>query len=348
MDAPFKAHPAADLFPLIDGPEFDALCEDIRVNGLRDPIVRVWLENQGWFVLDGRNRLRACERVGVKPEWSNYGGDDPVAFVISKNLRRRHMNEGQRAMVAARLAKLSHGGDRKSDQAAKWPVDVPTQAEAAALLNVSERSLRRAKHVLEHGDPEAIAAIERGEMKVGTAEERCAMNTRERAAQQREQIKRLVGEGRGPKEIADQLGCSRSTVQDVKRELRDGPATTPARFVGADDDRAILELVREGLSTGEIAKRTGWSRDAIRAARARLGVSEKRPNERGSNGNGSPLAKLVSYAQEFGDAWELVLANPGAIDRATPEQRAELAEHLQALQLSTRRLIKRLSVKETA
>ena len=39
-----------------------------------------------------------------------FVGDDPVAFVVSANLRRRHMDENQRAMVAAKLANLPHGG----------------------------------------------------------------------------------------------------------------------------------------------------------------------------------------------------------------------------------------------
>lgn len=43
-------------------------------------------------------------------------------------------------MVAARLAKMEHGGDRRSDQPANLPLG-PTQAEAAQLLNVSERSV---------------------------------------------------------------------------------------------------------------------------------------------------------------------------------------------------------------
>ena len=57
-----KAHPLADLLPLIHGVEFDALVEDIREHGLRVPITIF-----DGKVLDGRNRVRACDAAGVEP-----------------------------------------------------------------------------------------------------------------------------------------------------------------------------------------------------------------------------------------------------------------------------------------
>jgi hypothetical protein len=56
------------------------------------------------------------------------------------NLKRRHLNESQRAMIAAKLANMPHGGDRKSDQAANLPL--VSQSAAAEMLNVSDRSIR--------------------------------------------------------------------------------------------------------------------------------------------------------------------------------------------------------------
>lgn len=90
-----------------------------------------------------------------------------MRFVIDKNLRRRHLKESQRATVAARLTTLKHGGDRRSDQAANLPV--VSQAAAAKLMNISERSVRSASTVLEKGIPEVVSAVERGEIAVSTA-----------------------------------------------------------------------------------------------------------------------------------------------------------------------------------
>jgi N6-adenosine-specific RNA methylase IME4 len=82
------------------------------------------------------------------------------------NLKRRHLSESQRAMVAAKLATFKHGGDRRSDQAANLQVD---RASAAKLLHVSERSVASAHEVRNHGAPELVSAVEHDDIAVSTA-----------------------------------------------------------------------------------------------------------------------------------------------------------------------------------
>jgi N6-adenosine-specific RNA methylase IME4 len=154
-------HPLADIFPLMEGEGFDALVASIKANGLREPIVI--FEDK---ILDGRNRDRACAAAGVDPVFAPFRGDDPVAFVVDANVHRRHLSESQRAIVAARLATLAHG-QRQSGRLAA----VPTQQEAAALLNVGERSVRRAAEVRDHGAPELQRAVEQGAIAVNAAAE---------------------------------------------------------------------------------------------------------------------------------------------------------------------------------
>lgn len=103
-------------------------------------------------------------------------GRDALAYVIDKNLHRRHLDEGQRAMVAGRLAKGSHGGVRlRVDQDANLQLDpalVPamTIAAAAKALNVSPRSVASARAVAEQGAPELVAAVDAGTVAVSAAE----------------------------------------------------------------------------------------------------------------------------------------------------------------------------------
>jgi protein gp37 len=95
-------NPAADLFPLVEGEELQELCADIKERGLQQPIV-IWRDGT---VLDGRNRLMACYRTNQEVVLERYEGDDPVQFSLSANLHRRHLNPGQRAVVALKVREL--------------------------------------------------------------------------------------------------------------------------------------------------------------------------------------------------------------------------------------------------
>ena len=146
-------HEIANIFPLMEGTELTELSADIKKNGLIDPI---WLyENK---ILDGRNRYRACQEVGVEPRFQSYPGNDPLQYVISLNLHRRHLNESQRAVVAARLANMQVGDNQYSGSA-----NMPTlsQSQAAKMLNVSERMVRTVK-AIEREAPERLSEINSG------------------------------------------------------------------------------------------------------------------------------------------------------------------------------------------
>lgn len=107
-----KFHELADAFPLIEGREFDELVADIKAYGLREPIVLLNDE-----ILDGRNRARACEAAGVEPNYTTYPGDDPVAYVISCDVRRRHLTGRQKRELIGRL--LEAGPERSNLQIAR-------------------------------------------------------------------------------------------------------------------------------------------------------------------------------------------------------------------------------------
>ena len=85
-------HKLADLFPLLEGPEYDALVADIKLNGQIYPI---WTYEDK--IIDGRNRWRACQDLGIDPYFEDYTGNNPRRFVISQNILRRHLTEFQRA-----------------------------------------------------------------------------------------------------------------------------------------------------------------------------------------------------------------------------------------------------------
>jgi hypothetical protein len=166
-----RAHPAAELFPMMPEEDLADLAEDIKANGQRHPIVVI--DGGGeWLILDGRNRYEACRIAGVTPSQTVWSGTDPIAFVLSLNLHRRHLTESQRAMVAAKIANLRKGGDRGNQHTGgKGPTGplATSVSDAASQLQVGERSVKRGRVVLEHGAPEVVAAVESGKVSVADA-----------------------------------------------------------------------------------------------------------------------------------------------------------------------------------
>jgi hypothetical protein len=156
----YQAHPAANIFPLMQGAAFAALVEDIRKNGLHEPIVM-----DGSAILDGRNRWRACRAARVVPtavQWDGVGS--ALDYVVSANLHRRQMSGSQRAMVGARIANMKHGGARRGDQAIKISLETVEVSckQAAAIVGSSTALVIRARTILRDGTDEEIAAIESG------------------------------------------------------------------------------------------------------------------------------------------------------------------------------------------
>lgn len=109
-----KAHPAADLFPMMTTEELQALAEDIKENGQIYPIIvtELWNEDETeheTVIVDGRNRYKACEMIGREPwtrpldsEETIMGhGRDVLSEVISLNAIRRNLTRSQKAVVAA-------------------------------------------------------------------------------------------------------------------------------------------------------------------------------------------------------------------------------------------------------
>lgn len=102
----YEINPAANVFPLLEGKEFKELVEDIRENGL---IVPILLDSEG-CIIDGRNRLRACNEAGVKPRFEQWKKDEtqnPWRYVWSVNKKRRHLPESQLAQCGVKMIKGS-------------------------------------------------------------------------------------------------------------------------------------------------------------------------------------------------------------------------------------------------
>jgi hypothetical protein len=217
------------------------LVEDIRHNGLAHPIV---CTSDG-VVLDGRNRLKACQVANVDPQFEVYAGSNPVGFIISSNLKRRQLNESQRALIASRLATLARGQRRAISESAeqaglpnnqmrKFADSDPvlTQAAAAAALNISKRSVQFARVVLDHGTPELIKAVEQGLLPVSTAA-RTAKPPKPRSASRQTSTKSAID-----------ISSIRSAFHHVEKSAASGNANNLRKWLG-ELQRAVGEALLE-------------------------------------------------------------------------------------------------------
>ena len=232
-----RAHPAAEAFPMMGDAELAELAEDIKANGLRTPVVVIDVAGET-LVLDGRNRLRAAHMAGLPTVASRlFDGPDPVAYVLSTNLHRRHLTESQRAMVGATLKRLLAVDAKERQRGGQGGVllmaNLPeakgaSRDKAAELVNVSPRLVQTAETVLEKGAPELVDAVRRGDVKVSTA----AVLTRLPAAEQAS----VVADGSAKARAAE----IRAPVADEEPDDGDEDEV----FVGDDDPPPARESER--------------------------------------------------------------------------------------------------------
>lgn len=180
----FEIHPLAELIPAMSDEEFTELRDDIRENGLREPVTLYKGK-----LLDGRHRARACEELGLEPATREYEGDAPADYVISLNLRRRHLTVGQRAMAALALLdyeteeaskRMAEGGKKSSpgrpekggqnSATLSEPAHKRATAEAGKKLGVSRDSVEKAR-ALTNNRPDLAEKVERGQISLNAAVE---------------------------------------------------------------------------------------------------------------------------------------------------------------------------------
>jgi N6-adenosine-specific RNA methylase IME4 len=178
---PIACHSISNIFPLLSEAELAELAADIRENGLLQPIFLY-----DGKILDGRNRYQACQLAGVQPRFEQFKGDDPLAFVISANLRRRHLNESQRGLIARRLATMRQGSRTDLQHSANLPE--VSQDKAAEMMNVSPRTVRTVTAV-EREAPDLIPQIEKGELSATGAMR--ALKERKREAAREENQRKI-------------------------------------------------------------------------------------------------------------------------------------------------------------
>jgi ParB-like chromosome segregation protein Spo0J len=312
-------HPVSALFPELPENEFEALVADIVQNGLREPI-----HVMGKAIIDGRHRYRACLAAGIEPQFVQVAEHaDLNALVISLNLRRRHLSESQRAMVAAKLASIERGHFNGNQHVVSANLPIPTlrQGAAADLLNVSERSLRNARTVQASGIPELASAVEQGDISVSAA----AAVARLPEPTQQEIVRRTPDEIRSiAREVRDRIhdagvvGPSAVRIFDkvaqeqkltgieqcavvyaIKADTPDLPTPSEARRIAIAGDPGLMVLASDGryhMAPGDPEENARFERWLVlREGLEPLGIMPLSPTE--------AIASIPAYQKQNVTAW---------------------------------------------
>jgi ParB-like chromosome segregation protein Spo0J len=174
-----QIHPDASTVRMMNEEEYAALRDDIAKNGQLVPATMC-----NGMLLDGRNRLKACEELGIGL-WVEQLGDsdtDTVAMVYSLNVTRRHLNTAERAFMGADMANLKHGKhDNRANQytgkskVEKSKMDLSTNGrkytrhEAATVVECSPQDITAARNVRRYA-PELEEKAKRNEIHIREAE----------------------------------------------------------------------------------------------------------------------------------------------------------------------------------
>lgn len=231
-------HPYSNYFPLMRGEEFQDLVSDIEENGLLEPIIRY--EGK---ILDGRNRWRACKKAGVTPEFTEYEGDSPIAYVISMNARRRHMEPAQLALCVREM---------------KGELQEEIREELSAYKSEIASSQERDETGFSGGVDDGAAA---GTSSPGRWTERAA----EASGTSTDTVRRV---DRVAREAEDPDSPVREEAQEMVEEIREGN-------LGAKPAEQKIKRLKEEKQNGGKSE----SERRAEAAREKLAEAERAGNE---------------------------------------------------------------------
>ncbi len=237
------AHPLAEILPMMRDDEMNELTESIDCVGQQEPVVM--FEGK---VLDGRNRVEACRRLGCPVEARSFSGTniDALEFVTDSNLQRREMTASQKACAAVDLIPHLREGvqeerrkkitqralereKRRRDPAAGpdpcinagiCSDEITTADIAANILAVSTRYVNYAQQ-LKSQRPVVFAAVKAG-AKTLTAAMNETQGTKDsefkRLRNARRSVSRLVTQVEGYPEVCDLLTQALARLEELQKQ----------------------------------------------------------------------------------------------------------------------------------
>jgi ParB-like nuclease domain len=256
-----KRHPLSADLPAMPAGEFAALVDDIKAHGQRVPVTV--FEGQ---VLDGWHRYRACVELGLSPTLEKFTGTvkKAAAFVVSLNVRRRHLDTGQIAVFTAEhllphleAVARKRQGRKKNIREADLCVPGHTSrrvagqraaADAAKTVGISPSSVARAKRVLTHGTGAEIAALRNGSRPL----RRIAEAVQERTQKLKTNVRKTLKSTEAtlmPPPPPEVIPALTALCRDLYKHISGWPGDHPKYLIGLLESAVALGRITFGVRT---------------------------------------------------------------------------------------------------
>jgi len=185
------------VFPM-SSDEYNTLKESIRQSdGLWIPIIC----NVEGIILDGHHRFRACVELKIKPKAVVKEFENKLLekkFVIECNLKRRQLNDFQRAELGMTLLEIEHelAQQRQIDAGDNKPL-APNDAKGkttqiiAKQIGMSGTTFERAKKIIEKAPEEIKKKLRTNDARTSITKEYQNIVKAEKKEKRQEQIKEL-------------------------------------------------------------------------------------------------------------------------------------------------------------
>lgn len=224
-ERPLEQHPLSAAFPAMPANELGALALDIQTHGQREPAVML-----DGMVLDGWHRYLACQQVGAEFRSVPFDGADPVAFVLSRNLHRRHLTVAQRVTAVAECAKWATVG-RPENRGSASPILTTRQIAEAA--DASEKTVKQVKAAIRAGLGDALRS---GDVSAERAAEIAKLPKAKRA--------KALKEPKPPKEKKPRVVIAERKFEKLYEEVKAELAETKEALAALADTAASVEAFK--------------------------------------------------------------------------------------------------------
>jgi hypothetical protein len=302
-EAQLPFHDDAALFPLMEEEELRSLADDILAHGQRNPARRY-----NGKIIDGRNRVLACDLAGVEPwiiDWEGPG--DPLDYIVSENLYRRHLTTAQKAAIGVDLKeklaermrlKQREGGRQGGERAGRGrPLAAVEEPSASAKGNAPTA---------------AAAGADSLGPKTGQAKPRAAKASQEAAAK--------LGVGKTSVEQAARIKYVAPALHEAMRQGKLNIAEAQALQHASDSERAAVINEPDAQVRRKIFKQIRERQKAEDQAKAPRARASRMLKEPGPAVRWAKLTEAVAEARAVGA--EAIVAD------MAPEQREAVREQV--------------------